>query len=195
MNDSKVKIAVSKTVSFVQILAGVAILLWFGLCTIIYLTDKEFAAEVGVGFLIFCLVLDALGVWLIVLSRKKTKLMREFKKYVAAVSNDADGFIPDIAISLGTSEEVVRKNLELMIKKKYFANAFIDYRTNCIKIANRHDTVANAAQQTQVNLGVHTAPMAAETVTIKCRGCGGINTIQKGAVGVCDYCGSPIKGE
>ena len=35
----------------------------------------------------------------------------------------------------------------------------------------------------------------AELVTVKCKGCGGINKIQRGAVGECEYCGSPISGE
>ena len=30
---------------------------------------------------------------------------------------------------------------------------------------------------------------------VKCKGCGGINKIQRGAVGECEYCGSPISGE
>ena len=35
----------------------------------------------------------------------------------------------------------------------------------------------------------------AELFTVKCKGCGGINKIQRGAVGECEYCGSPISGE
>lgn len=32
-------------------------------------------------------------------------------------------------------------------------------------------------------------------ITVKCQGCGGINTIRKGTVAECDFCGSVIKGE
>ena len=35
----------------------------------------------------------------------------------------------------------------------------------------------------------------AELITVKCKGCGGINKIQRGAVGECEYCGSPVSGE
>ncbi len=195
MNKSKVAIAVSKTVSFVQMLAGIAIVFMFGLCTIVYLSDKEFSADTGVGFLIFCLVLDLLGVWLIVLSRKKIKLMKEFKKYVAVISNYPDGYIPSIAASLGTSENAVKKNLELMIKKRYFSNAFIDRSSNCFVIVTKQKTTVSTAQQSQTNNNSYASPSASqaiEMVTVKCKGCGGINTIQKGAVGECDYCGSPI---
>lgn len=193
MNRSKVAVAVSKTVSFVQMLAGVAIVLLFGFCTVMYLTDREFAADTGAGFLIFCLVLDALGVWLLVLSRKKTKLVKEFKRYVAVVSNDPDGCIPNIAAALGTSENVVRKKLELMIRKKYFANAFIDQNLNRIVVATKQNAAVSTAQRPQTNAPVMS--QAVEMVTVKCKGCGGINTLQKGVVGECDYCGSSIKGE
>lgn len=195
MNKAKVAIAVSKTVSLVQMLVGIWIMFTVGLCAIA-LTDKKFMADTGVVFLIFLLILGALGVWLIVLSRKTTKLIKEFKEYVAVVSNDPDGYIPDIAASLGTSEDVVKKNLELMIKKNYFVNAFIDQNSNCIVIANKQNIIDSTAQQPQTNAFAHAvapaATQAIEMVTIKCKGCGGINTIQKGIISECVYCGSPI---
>jgi len=177
-------------------LAGIAIVSMFGLCTIIYLTDKEFSADTGTGFLIFCLVLDALGGWLIVLSRKKTKLIKKFKKYTAVVLHAPHGCISSIAASLDTSENVVRKNLELMIKKEYFANAFIDQNANRIVISTKQD---NAAQRPRTNATAYSsspaASQATEMATVKCKGCGGINAIQKGTVVECEYCGSSVKGE
>lgn len=197
MNKSKVAIAVSKIVSIVQMLVGIVILVVFGICTIMCLADKNFFADTGVVFLIFCLVLDALGICLIVLSAKKTNLIKKFKTYVAVVSRNPNGYIPDIAASLGASEDVVKKNIEKMIKKKYFANAYIDHDSNCIVIANKQNLVDNTVQQPKVSTNVSTSSAAsqpAEMVTVKCKGCGGINTIQKGAVAECDYCGSSIKG-
>lgn len=202
MNNSKVAVAVSRTVSLIQMLAGIAILFFFGLSTIIYLTDKEWAVEMGVAFFVFVLAFDALGIWLMILSRKKTKLIKEFKKYVTAISRDPNGFIPDIAASLGTSEDKVKSNLELMIKKKFFSNAFIDQNSNCIIIANRQVVAANSVPQaytntanTTNNFATPSAYPAVEMITVKCKGCGGVNTIPMGQVGECEYCGSPIKGE
>jgi hypothetical protein len=199
MNNSKVAVAVSKTASIVQMLGGIVLVFLFGICTIAYLTDKEYAADTGVAFLIVCLLFDALGIWLITLSRKKAKLIKEFKKYVRVISQNPNGYIPYIASSLGTSEDAVKNNLKLMIKKKYFSNAFIDCNSDCIVIANKQKPVSTPVQQptvsTNTNAYSHTAAPAIEMVTVKCKGCGGINTIQKGAVGECDYCGSSIKGE
>ena len=195
MNKSKVAIVVNKTVSIIQMIVAIAIFAFFGLYTLIYIFDADTRASGGIEVLVFCLIFDALGVWLFTLSRKKSKLIKEFKKYVSAVSNDPDGYIPDIAASLGTSEDVVRKNLELMIKKKFFVNAFIDKDSNCIKILNRQNTAA--VQQQRANIPYNTPIQATPTemVTVKCSGCGGINTLRKGEVGECDYCGSAIKAE
>lgn len=201
MDHSKVAIAVSKTLAVVQMGFGLIVLLAFGFCTIMYILDEEAAVEVGTGFLVLCLVFDALGVWLIVLSRKKTKLIQAFKKYVTAISHDPNGYIPDIAASLGTSEHIVKANLEKMIQKKYFSNAFIDLNSNCIVIAAKQPA-AVPAQQAMAEAskpGADTASctpaQAPEIVTVKCRACGGINTVRKGAAAECDYCGSSIKGE
>lgn len=191
MTHSKVTIAVSKMISLIQLLSGAALLFLFGICTIVYFTDPEYAADLGIGGLILMLIFDAAGICLIVFSRKRSKLIQQFKNYVAVVSSSPNGHIPDIAASLETSEDVVKKNLELMIKKKYFANAFIDYNSNCI-VVNKQ----NAAQSRQLSgANVQAAFHGSEMVTVKCKGCGGINTLPKGAVGECDYCGSPIKGE
>lgn len=199
MNNSKVAVAVNKTISIVQMLAGIALIFVFGICTIVYVSDKEFAADSGVIFLLVCLAFDALGVWLIILSRKKAKLIRDFKKYVAAISHDPNGYIPDIADSLGLSEDAVKNNLELMIKKQFFSNAFIDRNSNCIVISNKQSASnEDASPNVFSNLSAvaaNAANPAAEMVTVKCKGCGGINTIPKGAVGECDYCGCAIKGQ
>ena len=201
MNHSKVAVAVNKTIGIIQMILGLAVLFLFGLCTIAYIFDEETAADVGVGFLIFCLVFDALGIWLLILSRRKIKLIAAFKKYVAAISCDPSGYIPDIAASLGTSEDVVKANLERMIQKKYFSNAFIDLNSNCIVIVakNPADTAEQHARDTAPQSGADTvaypSAQAPEMVTVKCKACGGINTIQKGAAGECDYCGSFIKDE
>ena len=201
MNNSKVAIAVSKTLSFVQMFIGIVILFVFGVCTIMELTDTEAWAQTGISFFIFCLVCDALGIWLIILSRKKSKLIKEFKKYVAVVSSEPTGYIPDIAASLGVSEEVVKSNFEKMIQKKYFANAFIDLNSNCIVIVNKKNTEEHTeapSQEGTTSTNHHSTPTTSqnvEMVTVKCKSCGGINTVQKGTVRECDYCGSSIKGE
>ena len=56
------------------------------------------------------------------------------------------------------------------------------------KIVNAKNNPLVENEDTQVHeLGVE--------ITIKCEGCGGVNTIRKGEVSECEFCGSTIKGE
>ena len=96
-------------------------------------------------------------------------------------------------------EDVVIENLEIMMKKKFFTNAYIDRKSNCIVIANKqaaqNNTAAPNAFANEHSAPANTEAAAVEMAAVKCNSCGGINTIQKGAVGECDYCGSAIKAE
>ena len=192
MNKAKVALAVDKTLSVVLKVVGIVSLVFWSIGLLVGLGEYE---KVGMAYIIFVLILIGLSVLLIRKANKIAKLIDTFKQYVTIISNVPNGFIPDIASSLNTSEDVVRNNLELMISKKYFVNAYIDRNLNSIIIANRQ-AAANTAQQTnkpatpsQVNA------QSVQMVTAKCEGCGAVNTIQKGTVGECDYCGSPIEGK
>lgn len=183
MNDSK--LAMSKAGSILRLVVGIVNVLLFGLLTIMYVTDKVFAADVGIGFLIFCLFFGGMGIWLIVLGSRTRKLLKLYEAYATAISNYPDGFIPDIAAALGTSETVVKKNLELMIKKKYFPNAFLDKNANCMIIGKQH--LKRTASYVNME--------ADDMVTVKCPNCGGVNTLRRGQKRECEYCGSLMKGE
>ena len=132
MNNSKAAIAVSRLASTIQMLAGVFLLVLFGLCTILYLFDAEFRTDVGGAFLVVSLIFDALGVMLVIFSRKRSKLIKEFKKYVSVICSEQTDSIANLASSMGTSPDVVKNNLELMIKRNYFVNAHINQATGII---------------------------------------------------------------
>lgn len=126
MSSSKVTVIVNKTAAIIKIVIGIALLVVFGVATIYALTDKESMAQLGAFGIIVLVIFDIIGILFVLSARKTFKLIKEFKKYVAVIACSPDGYIPDIAASLGKSENVVKENLELMIKKKYFINAFID---------------------------------------------------------------------
>ena len=192
MNNFEV-VRTTRQAIFVALVCGTFLLILGVPPAIMYLTDKEFAAEVGVAFLITCLVLVSFGVWLFVVAGMYSYELKKFKKYVAVISKDPSGYIPNIAATLGTSENDVKSNLEIMIKKGYFYSAFIDENSNCIVFANIQ-TTQTAPTSTNVSAKVPKVP-GVEMVTVKCSGCGGINTIVKGQTGECDYCGSAIMGD
>jgi hypothetical protein len=193
MNNSKVAIAVSKTVAIIQMLIGVFVLFMFGLCTIMYLSDGDFRADVGFAFLVVCIMFDALGFILINLSRKRNRLIKDFKKYVSYISTDPTGSIDNIAASMNTSVDVVKSNMELMIKRNYFVNAHIDANTNCIiigsNVRNNNTTIESNMNQTSFQ---QSTPQI-QYVPVACKCCGGMNKIAKGSTAECDFCGSPIQ--
>lgn len=154
-------------------------------------------AQLGAFGIIVLVIFDIIGILFVLSARKTFKLIKEFKKYVAVIACSPDGYIPDIAASLGKSENVVKENLELMIKKKYFINAFIDANENCFVIANKNK-VEQFTQECEDDADTYSdnaVPQSNKMVTVTCKGCGAVNTIPKGAVRECEYCGSSIKGE
>ncbi len=186
MKNSKVTIAVNKTLSIIQLVCGIIMVFFFGITIMLFIFDSS---PNKFSIIIFCLFFVILGIWLISLSRKKSKLIKEFKQYVVAISSDPSGYIPDIASALGISTDILHSKLELMIKKKFFVNAYIDKNTDCIVIANKQITANNN------NSTVKAMQQNIEIITVRCKGCGGINSLQKDVVVDCDYCGSPIKAE
>lgn len=133
MNKSKAKIVVNSFISIIQIVAGAFLAVMFGLCFLVTLFDLQ---EMGIAVLIVFIILTLCEVWLIRVGCKRRKLGKNFKIYVSAISNGS-GSIPEIAQSVGVSEDVVRDNLNRMIKKRFFVNAYIDASTNCIIVGNR----------------------------------------------------------
>ena len=197
MSSSKVTVIVNKTAAIIKIVIGIALLVVFGVATIYALTDKESMAQLGAFGIIVLVIFDIIGILFVLSARKTFKLIKEFKKYVAVIACSPNGYIPDIAASLGKAENVVKENLELMIKKKYFINAFTDANENCFVIANKNK-VEQFTQECEDDADTYSdnaAPQSNKMVTVTCKGCGAVNTIPKGAVRECEYCGSSIKGE
>lgn len=190
MDSSKTALVINQIIEKIQLVAGIIVLLLFGLCTIMSFYDPELGAG---GFLQFCLVCDVIGLVLIVFSRKRRKLTVDFKKYVTALSGSQEGNIDYLAAALNTSPDVVKSNIEKMIKKNLFANVYIDANSNRLVIGAKNQ----ASARSQTVLPVNQAPgqPRIEYMTVNCRGCGGVNKVARGAVAECEYCGSMIKGE
>lgn len=192
MSDSRQKVRRSKAVGMIhgfvgigQLLLGCAILLFFGFCT--YVAIKETFSSQGPDALIFiiCFAFDILGIWLVVLSGKRRKLVKLFREYAPVLFHSPDGSIAAIAATLGTAQYKVRGNLEKMIKKHLLRNAYIDRKANRIVIEGMRNAKAAA----------DSAAGASEMAAVRCPACGAGNAVVKGKVGRCDYCGSVIKGE
>lgn len=195
MKNSKVAIAVSKLVSIVQMFVGMFFLVFFGISTLMYLFDAELAATHGIFSFVICLVFDALGVMLVIFSERRSKLIKEFKKYVSVISSEQTDSIASLASAMGISPDVVKRNIELMIERNYFVNTHINEETGCIIIGSGTNNQQREARPIpQTNTAQSQSESHTQMIQLTCRCCGGINRIAKGSVSECDFCGSPING-
>lgn len=186
MNNSKVKIIVEKLLSKVLQIVGV-IWAFLGLVAII-----GGDSGMGIGYYIMCIIVFiVVGVFLFLVGRKKKIRIKTFQSYVQVITGDPTGSIENIAAALGTSQDVVKNNLNDLIKKKYFSNAYINNETNSIIIGNKSASDISTVASTSTGAAQANANIQYEAFTCKC--CGGMNKIVKGSVGECDFCGSPLK--
>ncbi|NLJ31339.1 MAG: hypothetical protein GX424_07060 [Clostridiales bacterium] len=184
VNNSKTAIVISQIIATVQMVFGVLFVL-FGLLG--GLGQKTIDAADIVVIILFV----GGGIWLILSSVKRRKLVRLFRQYVSILSRNESCSIADLALATKASEDAVQSKLQKMIKKKYFTSAYIDRDTHRVVLPRHaYPSAPNAADG--INREAQNMP---EVVTVVCKGCGAVNRLVKGQVSECEYCGSAIKGE
>lgn len=183
MNKSKVAIVISCVLEKVDMIVGAG---WAALCI---LTMCVVSSEMDIYTDIIYVIFAALGIKLFLVGRKRKKMRLEFKKYVACLSSNPTGQLENLAAASGTSVDVVKKNIQYMLKKKFFSNAYLDEKNNCLVLASKAGRAVsvenNVSESKQQNVNY---------VTVHCPNCGGVNKVTAGKVGECDFCGSPIQG-
>lgn len=188
MNKSKVSIAVSQIIEKIEKIAGIC---WAGLFGLVALTSMFDDEADGVGMILIMWGFCAAGIAVFNAGKKRTKMRLEFKKYVTQLSVDPSGSLENLASATNTSVDVVKQNLQYMIKKKFFTDAFINEQANRLVLPSMAQRVQQQVQPLQ-----NVAPGRAqpELVACTCPCCGGMNKITKGTTGECDFCGSPLQG-
>ncbi len=123
---------------------------------------------------------------------KKIKTEAEsVKQYLAIIVNGNVRQLDNIAATTGKSYDVVKADVQKMIKKGYLKNAYINENTREVVLPTA--TPAPAANPVFTNpLQGAAAPAQPQAKIVACPCCGANNTIY-GATGECEYCGSPIK--
>lgn len=187
MNKSKTALLLVTTGMYISLIIGSLLALLYLIC----IAASADATNGDAMFISTTIIVGLPAFLLLYFGIQKKKLIDEFKKYVAIISKVPNGFIPDIAATLNTSVDVVKRNLDLMIKKQFFANAYIDHDSNCIIINGKK--AQNNMTSPSANKLTQSETQTPRMVTVKCEGCGAPNAIQKGTVGECEYCGTPIK--
>lgn len=187
MNSSKTKVIVSVIIQKIQMIAGICSIL-FGI--IGFFVDMGKFDSMDAFLIPFFIVI---GVMLIFFSTKRKKLIKNYKRYAGILPNIPTGSINTLALTLGTSQNIVKENLIKMIDKKYFTNSYIDYKNNCIVFldcSNFHLPQTN----TQKNISTiqqNTSRMEVGYTVITGENNRVVNKIKRNKVSECKHCSSP----
>lgn len=191
MNNSKVAIVVSQIIEKIQMIGGGLWAAFFILGFFAAVTDdsSEDGAAIGMVFLGF----TAIGIWVFLKGRRRKRMRLTFKKYVAHLSVDPTGALENLAAATGTSVDVAKKNIQFMIDKKFFSNAYLDEANNQLVLSSMANK-QNATPMADNSYTPNGQPQK-EIVykTCNCPNCGGINKVAQGTVAECDFCGSSIQ--
>lgn len=181
-NSSKAAVVTSVIIGKISSIFGYAIAFIF----VISLLGGAFH---DVGSIIIVLVFLCIAAALILNGIKIKRRYKRFKKYIGLISVENQTSLDDIANSTMQSVDFVTKDIQSMIDKKFFLNAQIDRAANQIVLQKR--TVQQQFASAAAGNSADNAP--AEMITVTCKNCGAINSIQKGTPAECEFCGSPLK--
>ncbi len=172
-------IIINSVISKIQIIIGAFLIFMFG-GTFLYITiDKwKIMRSIQIAFAILTMV----AIIIFLKGLKRSKLIRLFRCYSPILSADPIHSLGQLASSVGSSMDAVKKNVEEMIKRGFFINTYIDYSNNCVVFSNGET----------VNFTVNTQ-MKLEYSSVICKGCGASNKVLLGSVSECEYCGSLLK--
>lgn len=174
----------SKTAIIKSTIAGkAASIVGYSLTILILLAILGGACE-DVETTIFILVFLAGSVALIVKGIQIKNRIRRFKKYVSIISLEGDTSLESMASKTSKSIDFITKDLQKMMDKKFFVNAFIDKETGEIILQNRTASASSEAEVTYTS---------SKTTVVTCKNCGASNSIRNGASAECEFCGSPLR--
>ena len=137
-----------------------------------------------VGMIVF---FAAAGAALLYLANKIKKEADSVKQYLNIIVNGGERQLDSVAAATGKQYDVVKKDVQKMIDKGFLKNAYINENTREVVLPSAAPTNANAGQP----IG-GAAPAASQTRVVACPCCGANNTVS-GALGECEYCGTPLK--
>ena len=180
MRKNKITLAVASIKRKLQFICGLLLIPFslIGLC--FYLPDPN---HYGVGLIVFMIVLLLIGLLLLFCSFRTKKLISQFLLYVNILSNQSSMSIYDLSQTVGIPEMKVKQELQTMIDRRYFANAYIDHSKKCLVFPLME----------QADKQEHNALDDELYVAVVCPICGGSNRVVSGKNNRCMYCGNIIR--
>lgn len=183
-NSSKAGLVTSTVISVIELAAGYLIIGFFGL---IFLIMGLVSFRMPIWLSAMCLIFMIIGILLLIFGYRRRGFHKIFRNYSARLSQDQTGSITRLANGTGKSYETVEKQLQKMIARGFFSNAYIDGNRKCVIFShfqnqNGRETPKNAQHQ----------GYGARDILVTCKGCGASNKIKAGTVTECEYCGAKI---
>lgn len=132
------------------------------------------------------------GAALVNKAKKLTKEAESVKQYLAIIVNGNVRQLDNIAAATGKKYDVVKADVQKMIKQGYLKNAYINENTREVVLPSSAPAAPVATPVFTNPLQPAAAPVQPQAKIVACPCCGANNTIY-GATGECEYCGSPIK--
>lgn len=175
----KSTLIINSLISKIQIIFGILLIIIFGGTFLYILFDDSNRTK---SILITFFVITTISIIILMLGLKRGKLIRLFKSYVPRLTADPNRSIDQLASATGTSVNIVKRNLDEMIKRGFFINTYIDNKTNCVVFSEDNSS----------NLTVSAKP---EYTNVTCKSCGASNKILIGSVAECEFCGSMINSK
>lgn len=153
------------------VIVGMGIISWTTL-----IEDGFFSGTLGMLFFV------GAGLSLVYIGKKTSLKSIKYKKYINMIINKNMKSIATISSAIPVSHDMAMKDIQDMIDKGFFENAYINYDLD--EIALTH------ADGVDTKVKIHKGEM----VVVSCNGCGANNKIKKQEVESCQYCGSLISG-
>ena len=122
------------------------------------------------------------GFALVYIGKKSSVNAAKYKQYIDLIVNKKVRSIATISSAIPVSHDQAIKDIQEMINKGFFEDAYINFNLNEIVLLNTDAVDAQANHY------------KAEMLVVPCHGCGANNRVAKGEVENCQYCGSLISG-
>ena len=184
MKVNNVAVVLNKVVSIVQCILGGVGLFIFGVSFLGNIFDPEL--QLDSASIVLFIIFISLSVYTLYCGIKRSKMGKKLKNYVNIVGNRAIVPILEIAQTSLEPEMQVLKDFQWLIKKNFFADAYIDYDDKAIVLREAYSKILEQREREEQ------AKKRIEYVAVRCECCHGTTKIEKGKVGKCSYCGAPI---
>lgn len=188
MNQSKTSVALYGIFGTIKSIVGYGVAIFSILGLLGFLISEEPAGSDHTGGIIMALFFLAFGTYFIISGAKLKRLIKRFKRYVGYISHDHMMSFQDLAFATRQTTEFVIKDIQMMIDKKFFVNAWLDLNRGEIILGNN-----SHSKDFNVDIQSQNQSATKKMDVVQCSGCGASNTVEVGKVTRCEFCDTALR--